>query len=52
MTSPWRPFVVPAFAVAGLALYLAVRAPEGTAAPVEAIVIATCSTNGEHSPCG
>ena len=52
MTSPWRPFIWIAFSLAGIALYFAVRVPEGSAAPLEAMVIATCSTNGEHSPCG
>jgi hypothetical protein len=48
-----RFFIGIALGLAGLAAYVALAGPAKEApAPLEALVIATCSSNGEHSPCG
>jgi hypothetical protein len=53
MSKTWRPFMWIAFGLAGIATYFAVAVPSKTSPPAGAVMIlATASSDGEHSPCG
>jgi hypothetical protein len=52
MNKTWRPLMWIAFGLAGIAVYFAVAVPSRTPPPGEAMIVATASTDGEHSPCG